>query len=224
MEVIRPGTRVLGDDGVEVGRVEQVLVSPDGRDARLLLSGGQIRLSPEVIGLVGRDELYLKLSASTARDTDWGPVPEGYTPADTFAVGRGGEIESVTLPRYEERLIAEKRWTEIGSIRVHKSVVEEPQTLTAEVSHEEYEVERVRVDRPWQPGDDSPRTEGDTIIVPIIAERIEIMRRKVVSGEVRLTRRVATEQRQLTETVRKERVEVSGPAKGDVESGTESGE
>ena len=222
--VIRPGMLVLGSDGAEVGTVEQVLVSPDGQDVRLLLAGGQIRLSPQVIGLVGRDELHLRLAAATAHSTAWGPIPDGYTPTESFTWQRtsAGGADSVTVQRIEERLVPDKRWTEIGSVRVHKSVIEEPQTLTVEVAREEYDVERVAVERPWQPGDDAPHTEGETIVVPVVSERLEVIRHRLVTEEVRLTKRRVTEQRQLTETVRKEVIEATGPISGEEQSSAES--
>lgn len=215
--VIRPGMRVLGSDGAEIGSVERVLVSPDGGSARLLLSGGQIRVPTDIISSVDPDKVQLKLSAATARGTAWGDIPAEYGMATSFTWpgGAKGETETTTVQRLEERLTAEKRWVEAGRVQVQKSVVEEPQTVTVDVAHEEYEVQRVAVDRPWQPGDDSPRTEGDTIVVPILSEELVVTRRKVVGEELRLTRRVLTEQQQITDTVRKEVVDATEAVRGD---------
>jgi stress response protein YsnF len=40
---------------------------------------------------------------------------------------------------------------------------------------------------------------------------IEILRRRVVTSELHLTRRLVSEQREITETVRREEVDVTGP-------------
>lgn len=215
---IRPGMRVLGSDGAELGVVEQVLASPDGTSARLLLSGGQFRVPTDVINYVGGNEVQIKMSAATARGTAWGEVPAGYTQVASFPWSGSalGETERITVQRYEEDLKVGKQIVETDTIRIQKRVIEEPQTINVDVLREEYHVERVPVDRPWQQGDDSPRTEGDIIIIPVVTEKLEVIRRRVVTEELRLTRRVVSEPRQVTDTVRKEVVEVTGPVTGDV--------
>ena len=215
--VLRPGLRVRGSDGIDLGTVEQVLTSPDGQNVQLLLAGGQVRIPAEVIATVGADEVRLKVSADTARTTAWGEAPSGYAEAGSFqGSGAVTEDDDITVRRYEERLNVEKRLTETGAVRVHKSVVEEPQTISVDVTRDEYVVERVPVNRAWRPGDDAPRTEGNTIVIPVVTEKLEVLRRRVVTEELRLTKRQVTEQRQITETVRREVLEVSGPVSGDV--------
>lgn len=210
---IRPGMRVLGSDGAEIGTIDQVLVSPDGQSARLVLADGDTRIPTDLVTYVGGNEVQIKMSAATARGTSWGDVPLDFDPTGSFpfAAAALGETETVRVQRYEEVLVPEKTMVETGAVQIRKSVVEEPQTITMPVLHEEYVVERVPVNRPWQPGDDTPRTEGATMIIPIVTEKLEVMRRKVVMEELRLTKRVVTEQRQVTGTVRKEVVEVTGP-------------
>jgi uncharacterized protein (TIGR02271 family) len=210
---IRPGMRVLDMNGAELGTVEQLLVSPDGQSYRLVLNNGQIRVPGDLVGSVQGDALRLKLSADTIRTTTWGDLPSDYTSAQAFEL-RGPDLDAgdrLTVQRFEENLVADKTLTEVGTINVRKRVVEEPQTLTVDVNREVYDVQQVQVERPWQPEDDAPRNEGETIVIPIITEKLEVMRRKVVTGELRLTKRLVTEQRQITETVRKEVVEVDDP-------------
>lgn len=203
---------MLGSDGVELGTVERVLVSPNGQNARLALLKGTLHVPDEAISSVTQDEVRLKMRAIEVSSEAWAEPPRDYTPSDSFTIppdrlGAGG----MTVTRHEERLVPEKSWREYGSLRIHKEVVEEPETFEVEVRREEYDVERVPVEREWQPGDERPRIEGETIIVPVVEERLEVVRRRVVTEEVHLTRRIVAEPRTITETVRKERIEVSEP-------------
>jgi uncharacterized protein (TIGR02271 family) len=210
---VRPGMRVLDMSGTELGTVEQLFLSPDGGSYRLVLGGGQIRVPGDLVDSVRGDELRLALRADTVRSTAWGPVPSDYVAAESFEL-RGGGVdagETLIVPRHEERLQVDTVMREVGQVSVSKRVVEEVQTIPVEVNREVYEVRRVDVNRPWQQGDDAPRTEGDTMIVPIISEKIEVIRRRVVTGELHLTKRLVTEQREITESVRREEVEVTGP-------------
>ncbi|MDP9378701.1 MAG: YsnF/AvaK domain-containing protein [Chloroflexota bacterium] len=210
---IRPGMRVQDMSGVDLGTVEQVLVSPDGQNYRLLLNNGQVRVPGDLVGSVQGDQIRLKLSAQTIESTTWGDMPADYTAAQSFQL-QGPDLDvgdTLRVERFEENLRVEKTLSEVGSINVRKRVVEEPQTLTVDVNREVYDVQQVAVERAWQPGDDAPHNEGDTIVIPIISERLEVIRRKVVTGELRLTKRMETEQRQITEMVRREVVEVDGP-------------
>ncbi|MEJ7652852.1 MAG: YsnF/AvaK domain-containing protein [Chloroflexia bacterium] len=129
----------------------------------------------------------------------------------------GGEVlssDTTTIQRHEEQLSAEKNWVESGTLKVRKRVVEEARTLSVDLAREVYDVERTAVNRAWQPGDDAPRQEGDTLVVSVIEEVVELIRRKVVVEEVRLTKRVVTENVQQEHTIRKEVVEIEGPTAG----------
>jgi uncharacterized protein (TIGR02271 family) len=213
--VIQPGMRVLGNDGGEVGTIDQVLTSPDGQDVRLVLAGTGAAIPGRVISSAGPDGVRLNMSSGTASATQWGAAPSGYSPASVYELGLGeAQGDTITVQRHEERLQAEKVVREVGTVQVQKHVVEVPQTVSVDVAHDEYDVQRVDMERAWQPGDDEPRTEGETIIVPILGEKIEVLRRKIVIGELRMTRRQVVEQRQITDTVKKEVVEVTGPVGG----------
>lgn len=206
--------RVLSSDGAELGSIEDILVSPDQRDARIVLLKGTLNVPDEAVASVEGDEVRLKLRSMDVRSAEWGEAPAEYILSDSFTIPleKSSTGDVVTMPRYEERLVPEKHQREYGSVRIHKSVAEEPETIDVDTYHEEYDIERVPIERAWQPGDESPRTEGETIIVPLVEERLEVVRRKVVVEEVRLTKKTVAEQQQLTDTVRKERLNISGPA------------
>ena len=216
---IRPGMTVLDMNGATVGTVEQVLASPDGQSYQILLNEGQMIIEGALVDSVNGDQVSVRMNTDTLDATAGTGMPTEYLATDTAGTQMTGtpgstvatDADHIVVERYEEDLVVSKRLVEVGQVSVSKRVVEEPQTLVVDIERQEWDVVRTDVERAWQQGDDAPRTEGDTIIVPIIAEKLEVMRRRVVIGEVRLTKRVSTEQREITETVRREVVEVSGP-------------
>ena len=124
--------------------------------------------------------------------------------------GRGTERqrpERETIPVAEERLAVEKRQTKLGEAQVRKTVEEEQQTVPVELEREEVRVDQRDVaDRPVQAGDQVFQ-EG-TIRVPVRGEVAEVNKEAVVTGEVVVGKERTTERQDVTDTVRRERVEV----------------
>ena len=56
----------------------------------------------------------------------------------------------------------------------------------------------------------SQRREGDTLIIPVVEERLVMVKQRVLAKEVRISTRSRTETREVTETVRRQRVEIDG--------------
>lgn len=142
---------------------------------------------------------------TTASDmaTDTGYQGQGthQTPA------RDGDV---TVPVREEELIARKQQAEAGRVHVSKDVVEEQQTLNVPVTREEVTVERVPV-QGQAATDIGPDafTERD-IDVPVMGEQVTAEKRATVGEEIYLHKRAVTENQQVSDTVRKERVNVEG--------------
>jgi len=121
------------------------------------------------------------------------------------AVG-GGEIH---VPVREERLDVEKRQGERGSVDVRKDVITEQVNVPVTLRHEEVTVERVDVaDRPIAVGDGADAFKEGTIRVPVRGEEAVARKEAFVTGEVVIDRDVVTEQQTVSDTVRKERVDV----------------
>jgi uncharacterized protein (TIGR02271 family) len=113
----------------------------------------------------------------------------------------------VRVPVAEERLNVGKREAELGEVQVRKTVSEEQQTIPVTLQREEVRVREVNTpDRPLQPGDDAFR-EG-TIRVPVRGEEAVVAKEAVVTGEVVIDKNRTTEQHQVGDTVRKQRVDV----------------
>lgn len=214
--IVQPGMTVLDSGGVEIGVVEQVQPSPDGGGTLVLLSGatGAAPLTSDMIESVDGNNVRLRAGIPTAAATSGAQTSQSSGGSSLQGQTQVRDDDVVRVERYEENLIVDKEVAQVDTVRIHKRVVEEPQTITTELAYEEYEVERIPVNRAWKPGDDSFRQEGDVLIVPILGEVVEVMRRKVVVEELRLTKRIRTEQREVTETVRKEVVDLEGPVVG----------
>jgi uncharacterized protein (TIGR02271 family) len=104
------------------------------------------------------------------------------------------------IPIREERLVPHKEEHRIGEVTVTKEVVEEERTMRVPVAREEVTVEHKPVER--RPAEQGPREE--TIRIPIVEEEVRISKEPVVTGEIEITKRPVTEEREFKATVRKE--------------------
>jgi uncharacterized protein (TIGR02271 family) len=115
--------------------------------------------------------------------------------------------EALVMPLAEEHLHVEKRRAELGEVEVRKVVVEEEETVPVELAYDEVVVEvRDVAERPLPP--DADLFHEGTIRIPIHGEEALIYKDPVVTGEVVIAKGRATQRRQITETVRAERVVV----------------
>ena len=192
------------------------------------------------IGQRTTDGIYLNLPKSELSNQGWVTPPEqtqplntGYTqnlganarpnlganqPAlsQTDAGHQGGGHPTpvgdgdIAVPVREEQLIAQKQQQEAGRVHVNKDVVEEQQTLTVPVTREEVRVERVPV-QGRATTDLGPDTfQERDIDVPVMGEQVTAEKRAQVNEEIHLHKRAVTENQQVSDTVRKERVNVEG--------------
>ena len=125
------------------------------------------------------------------------------------------DATSQRLERREERLVADVRQDRSGAVRLRRSVVEEPRELDVTVRHDEVDVERRPVDRPLADGEQPVTEQDDTTVVLVVEERLEVRTVPWVVEEIHVHRRVASEQRHVTGTVRKERFQIE--TEGDIE-------
>jgi stress response protein YsnF len=119
--------------------------------------------------------------------------------------GPDGGDGHVRVPVARERVSVTKQRRPVGKVRVTKRVEEEQVLVDEQLSVERAEIERVPVERVV----DAPpptRREGDTIVVPIVEERL--VKQLVVIEEVRISRAIDTEDRSEPITLRRERVDV----------------
>ena len=119
------------------------------------------------------------------------------------------------LQRVEERLVPKVTEVQAGAVRIRKRVVEEREEVEVTLRHDELQLDRRKANRALGP-DEQPVTErGDTTVVLVIEERLEVRRVPWVVEEIHLTRGIVSEQRTVADMVRKERIDID--TKGDVE-------
>lgn len=103
----------------------------------------------------------------------------------------GDEVESTAVtvvPVVEERIDVRTRVSEGAALRLRKLVHEEVVTVEEPLTTEVTEVERVAIGRPVDEAV-AVRYEGETMIVPVLEERLVTRRQWVLVEEIRLTRR-----------------------------------
>jgi uncharacterized protein (TIGR02271 family) len=129
------------------------------------------------------------------------------------AADRTEPIERVQ--RHEERLVPRVTREQAGAVHLRRSVVEEPEEVEVTLRHDELDLERRSADRPLEAGEQPVTERGDTTVVLVVEERLEVRKVPWVVEEIHLRRRLVSEQRRVSDTVRKERFEIE--TQGDVE-------
>jgi uncharacterized protein (TIGR02271 family) len=111
----------------------------------------------------------------------------------------------------EEQLTADKQQVQAGEVRLRKDVKEEQQSFEVPVTHEEVYIQQ-------RPGSgqatDEAIGEGETFDVPVSQEQVNVNKQTVDRGEVGIGKRQVTENRRVSDTVRREEARVE--REGDV--------
>ncbi|UIJ34575.1 DUF2382 domain-containing protein [Allobranchiibius sp. GilTou73] len=161
----------------------------------------------------------------TAPATTGGPTTDktdDHHRSEAAAVGddtsqRSGVAGDGTITRHEEQLHVGTETRESGRARLRKYVTTEEQTVTVPVSHEEVHIERVPVaEGTAVSGDAFQESEQEVTLheeVPVVTKEAH-----AVEG-VRLTTGQVREDKQVTEQVRKEHIEVDGKDIGEADRG-----
>jgi uncharacterized protein (TIGR02271 family) len=229
---VQVGWDVIGADDQKIGEVT------DLGDNYVLLTKGlifpkDIFVPFEAIKDVdaGRGCVYVNASKDEIESMGWDQEPESWgsgasergadsasfvddtssTQSSTsgFSNGNGTttDEDSVRVPVREEQLRASTRTDEVGAVEVNKRVTEQEQQLDVPVTREEVDVRRVRVDRPADDLDATTMDDG-TIRVPVRAETVEVVKEPRVVEELEISKRPVTETKRVSDTVRREEVDV----------------
>jgi uncharacterized protein (TIGR02271 family) len=109
----------------------------------------------------------------------------------------------------EERIGVEKRSGQMGEVQIRKEVETEQVNIPVELRHEEVHVNRVDTpNRPVRPGEAPDAFQEGTIRVPVRGEEAVAHKEAIVTGEVVIDRDVVTERETVSDTVRRETVDV----------------
>ncbi len=175
-----------------------------------------LREGMEVYGVKGHDLLG---TISRVHGTGFDVAGQHYTLDQVESMGdghihvrgagmsSGQEADTLRVPVAEERLTVGKREVDLGEATIRKTVTEEQQTVPVTLVNEEVRVEKRDIaDRRATGTEDLFKEE--TIRVPVRGEEAVVAKEAVVTGEVVIEKDAVSEERQITDTVRKQRVDV----------------
>ena len=229
------GAPVLDPRDNKVGTVGQVYVDPKGRPLWATVKTGLFGTSQSFVPLenasadgdalhVGFEKEYVKDAPRIDDDGALSSADEAalyeyyhldYSAADAtsdadYSTGRdtSGPNTDSAMTRSEEQLRVDKEHAQSGTARLHKYVVTEEQNVTVPVSHEEVRVER-------EPITDANRDEAlsgadiseEDHEMTLNEERVVVSKETTPVERVRLDKETVTEDQQVSEQVRKERID-----------------
>jgi len=182
---LRKGLRIFGTDNREYGTVDRF----DDQYAYV----GKRKIPVSAFERMDNDRLYVGTQGRQYFETNDRMAAEG----------------QIRVPVVEERLDVEKRQGEMGSVDIRKSVETEQVNIPVELRHEEVTVNEVDVrDRPVAAADLDNAFQEATIRVPVRGEEAIVQKEAFVTGEVVVDRDMKTERQTISDTVRKEHVNV----------------
>ena len=202
---IETGAGVEATDG-RLGTVDEVILHPDGGGVAYVIvrrgwSNEQLLIPAELIQSVpGPREVRLSVSREEAR------VRAQEVPSEALLLARDRGSE-VVIPIVEERLIPDKRAVELGELRIHKHVDEVEEAVRQAVTRDDLIVERVQIDRPLDAPVES-RQEGEWTVFPIMREVLVVKKQLILVEEVRVRTQRVTEEQEVRELTRHERLEL----------------
>ncbi len=134
-------------------------------------------------------------------------------PAAKAAWTRAERGEAIKVPITEEQVKVGKREVETGAVNIRKEVRQETVNTPVTLKREELVVERVKTGGGSVPAD--AFREGE-VRIPLKQEEAVVEKEAKVVGEVRVGKKEETEQRTVSETVRKEEVKIDEKGKSDL--------
>ena len=150
-------------------------------------------------------------SATDAVATTTTAGAAGYTAAATTAspttAGTATDKDNIEVPLTEEQVKVGKRTVDAGAVRLRKIVRTEIVNQPVEIRHEDVVVERVAAGD-VRSGTATGDFKEETIDVPLSREEVVVSKEAHVTGAVRLHKTAESETQNVSETVRKEDVEV----------------
>jgi uncharacterized protein (TIGR02271 family) len=212
-----------GRFGSRISFVPLAGARPNGDDLMVPYSDEKVKESPhaEPDGRLSQEEearLYAHYGMGYSEDRSPSGLPEGGRAGRggtgrTKAKGRdtSGPTTDDAMTRSEEELRVGTRSREAGRARLRKYVVTEQETVTVPVSREEVRVEREPItDATVGKAMDGPDISEEEHEVVLHEEEPVVSKQAVPKERVRLGTEAVTDERQVSEDVRKERIEAEG--------------
>jgi uncharacterized protein (TIGR02271 family) len=225
---IVPGQLVHGTNGA-VGTVEAVDTSSTegGIGALVVRSADEQRRYKIPIDLVRRikreQDHNIVILRAGADELDRYQIERPVAPTGMSGSGarsraepeRGQDSEPVLrVPVRAEELSAGTQQVHLGTVHIHRGVTTTDQTLTIPVTREETVIEHIAP----EDYDETMQLAPDEIVIPVIEEQLVVEKRTVVKEYIRVRKNLIVEDREVTESVRREYVEISAEPSGGVDS------
>ncbi len=138
--------------------------------------------------------------------------------AGTVGHDTSGPTTDRAMTRSEEQLNVGTQKVETGRARLRKHVVTEQQTVTVPVTREEVRLEREPItDANRGAANDGPAISEEEHEVVLTEERVVVSKEAVPVERVRLDTETVTEQKSVTEDVRKEQIDLNDGARVDAD-------
>jgi uncharacterized protein (TIGR02271 family) len=226
VDVIEEGLDLYSRDEQPIGHIAEI--NPDFMLVEARSMGEEYLYVPrDAEERTEGNHVYLNVDLADVTSQGWSQAPEGWTESDRSAWDdqSSGDYRthdmsgegSTVVRRYEEQLQAQKTAQQVGEVGIRKDVVEEQQQLQVPVTREEVQVTRRAVDQPAGEYDaDAFRDTGDTIRVPIVEEQVQITKEPRVVEEIEISKTARQDTKQVSETVRKEQVDIDDSTGGSV--------
>ncbi len=156
-------------------------------------------------------------TATRATDTGAAGYAAGTTAATTTKTAT--DKDTIEVPLTEEQVRVGKRTVDAGQVRLRKIVRTEIVNQPVEVRREDVVIERVSADAVHS-GAANTDFKEEVIDVPLTREEVVVQKDAQVTGAVRLHKTAEAETQNVSETVRKEDVEVLRDGKTVTETDT----
>jgi uncharacterized protein (TIGR02271 family) len=226
------GHELLGSDGEKLGTIEEIYLDTQAREPEwALVTTGMFATKRSFVPLrdasssddgvsVPFDKSTVKQSPKIDPDGQLSQPEEAelyrhygmdYSEAESGGPGRdvSGPSTDDAMTRSEEELRIGTADRESGRVRLRKYVVEDEVTKTIPVRREEVRVEREPItDANIDDATSGPEISSEEHEVVLREEEVVAEKRAVPKERVRLDKDVQTDEQEVTETLRKEQIDV----------------
>ncbi|MFC5714129.1 YsnF/AvaK domain-containing protein [Thalassorhabdus alkalitolerans] len=113
--------------------------------------------------------------------------------------------DNAHLELREEEIDVHKHRAETGDVTLHKDIIEEEKEINVPVSHDQVVIERKAVNH--EPSEE-PIGKEETIQIPVTAEKLDVDKHTVVTGEVSAHKQAVEETEQIKDVLHKEVADV----------------
>ncbi len=196
---IKPGEMVKAGNQV-LGQVEQVFTDKSTGKLNYIT----VNTNSEAGTLNVPADMILPGSPAGEVHLVSGLEPAQAAPSATTPYYQGQDL---TIPVAQERLKVDKREVDLGELRLQKVVDTVEETQRVPLTHDEFVIDHVPVNQ-YVANPVQPFYRGDILVIPIMKEVLVVQKQLVVVEEVHVSRRPVTEEKEVKEKVRRERVEV----------------